>query len=173
MTEILTSKQIILILVFFERKQLYDIECRNLKSLGIVPLHKYYSYFNVFQKKKLFIDLKDKECLDIINTMGRYQWYGVAKQVGFSKAVQVETMKRYKKIDNNKQCTMTEEEARDFATSFYPTIGTDQLAIELADDNWKYDYTEITEISFDMDIIKQIQEQHSHLAEIIRIAVRR
>jgi hypothetical protein len=169
----LTSKQKILALIFYEMEESFKVIFRNTKTYGEVPKHKYYAYFNIFQKRYLFNNIQDEGFRNIIKSMDRLQWYGVAKNVGFKSIVQVETINRYKKIDEDESCAMTEDEARDFATSFFPIIGKDQLAIDLSDDNWKYDYTEILEISFDMDLINQIQEEHSDLASVIRYAVRR
>ena len=174
------ARQQILALTFYEVEQLYLTECRNVAAFnrsktGFIldmPKHSYYSYFNAFQKKKVLSTIQDEIYRDIILNTTRYQWYDVAKQVGFNKIVQAKTINRYKPIDPKKPCAMIEDEAREYIQSFFDYKEKYELALELAQDNWKYDYTEITYIAFEMGMIEFIQKQMPNVSDVIKSALK-
>ena len=174
------ARQQILALTFYEVEQLYLTECKNIEAFNNSnidfpvdePKHSYYTYFNCFKKPKAFDSIQDEVYRDLILNTTRYQWYDVAKQVGFNNIVQVKTLNRYRMINPKIPCAMNEDEAREYIQTFFDYREKQELARELAQDNWQYDYTEITEIYFNMGMINFIKRIIPEIDNAIKLALR-
>jgi len=69
-------------------------------------------------------------------------------------------------------CAMNEDEAREYIQTFFDYREKQELARELAQDNWQYDYTEITEIYFNMGMINFIKRIIPEIDNAIKLALR-
>lgn len=114
----------------------------------------------------------------------------MATEPDFKAVVKIEKRNRYKPIDENIQSEISEEQARELADKHFKqgikespsksSYGYSPRAVHdgskasaeiLKANNWQWDWTEVTSIEFDEEVIQEIQNELPFVVAAIRAAI--